>query len=102
MNEPLDEFEITMSSFRGAGGFRFLVQLIYSSDQVDRFRLIGGNKIMELQKYLDNRRKPWKVLKINFDFEIMDEFTVRTLHHIWDLIDQKRYGKTKLIYQARP
>lgn len=77
----------------------FNVETVYSSDTVDKFRISGGGKIMEFEKHLFKKRFPWKITFINFQFAEIDDRTSRTLDYIWELIDERRYGKARINYR---
>lgn len=79
----------------------FNVVVLYSSDSIDKFRVSGGQKIMEFEKHLYKKRSPWKVTYLNFEFDELDLNAMQRLHYMWDLIDEKRYGKRLTTYYRK-
>lgn len=91
----MDEFDITMNSWASGKAVKFHVILFYESAQVERYRLSAGDKTMDLEKRLLEKRKPWRILTMNFAMKEINNDTVRDLNTIYELIDEVRTGKTK-------
>ena len=104
----MEQFDITMKTWDNArkvsGRFTFRVELIYQSNQVERYKLTGGSKEMTLEKNLLTASilyKNWKIRNLNFTMEIVNESTVRTLHDIYKNIDVKMLGVISIVYQRQ-
>ncbi|MDB5276138.1 MAG: hypothetical protein JWR61_1093 [Ferruginibacter sp.] len=102
------KFNITMNTWdharKVAGNFSFLVELIYASDQVQRFKLTGGTKEMVLERNLlikSKLFKNWKIKDLNFRMEIVNEATVMTLHDIYKKIEEQMDGARSIAYQRQ-
>lgn len=98
----MDAFEIKMTPWNSSQSVTFRVTLIYESNQVERYQLKGGKKEVVFEKRLLQKSQKWKVLRTNFQFETVDEGTVRDMHRIWDMIDEWRTGKYKNMPTYRP
>jgi hypothetical protein len=89
-----DDFEIKMSVFGQPKRIvKFKVQVIYQSEQVERYKLTAGTKEMILEKNLLEKKANWKVKSVNFAMEVINEATVRNLNDVFELIDFKMTGK---------
>ena len=102
------EFTITMKTWdharKVAGNFAFRVELIYASDQVQRFKLNGGAKQMTLERNLLIKNtffKNWKIRDLNFRMEIVNEATIMTLHDIYKNIEAKMDGVRTIAWQRQ-
>ena len=104
----VDQFDITMKTYDNArkvsGKFIFHVELIYQSNQVERYKLTGGTKEMILEKNLLTALslyKNWKIRHLNFKMEIVNESTIMTLQDIYKKIDEKMLGVKSIVYQRQ-
>lgn len=91
----MEEFDITMTAWATGKAVKFHVEVYHESLQVERYRLTAGGKVMELEKRLLEKRKPWRILTMNFAMEVVNEDTVRDLNKIYERIDEVRTGKSK-------
>ncbi|MBL7745314.1 MAG: hypothetical protein JNN00_17700 [Chitinophagaceae bacterium] len=98
MNKPLpnvgDKFEILVNVFRMERKFRMQVEVLYTSEQVIRFKLTGGKKEMTMEKILIKKTNPWKITAINFTFQLDDQSAAMAIMYIQDELDyqiKRRY-----------
>ena len=70
---PGEKFEIVMSRWKDTRKFKMMVECIYVSEQVLRFKITGGQKEMIMEKLLLKKTNQWKIAKMNFQFEGDDE-----------------------------
>ena len=97
----MQTFEITMTPFRKKE-VKFTVDVYHRSDSVIRFRLTGGEKIMNLEKRLLEKTQPWKILSTNFEMEQKGEVAERNLSRVFELIDLELSNKpSKISYLQR-
>lgn len=92
----MEDFDIIMPVWgRGGKAVKFHVEVYHESLQVERYRLTAGGKVMELEKRLLEKRKPWRILTMNFPMQVVNDDTVRDLNRIYEKIDEIRTGKSK-------
>lgn len=79
------------------GRFRMQVLHFYSSDQVERFKVNGkNNRFVILEKRLNVKRQPWKLVEGTFTTENIQE-AAQALMDMQDAIDnylKQRDGET--------
>ena len=54
-------FDVIISNANGK--FKMLVQHYYSSPQVERFKISAGGRHIVMEKLLDRKRQPWKIVE---------------------------------------
>lgn len=93
----MEEFEIIMEVFTDGkySTLKFQVEVFYNTAQVQRFRLTGGKKIMELEKRLLVKKQPWKVIKTNFTMKEVNDETVLDLDRVCDRVNEHMTGKSR-------
>jgi hypothetical protein len=82
-----EKFEIIMSRWRDTRKFKMMVECIYVSDQVLRFKITAGQKEMIMEKLLLKKTNQWKIAKMNFQFEGDDETIAKAIMDIQDRIE---------------
>lgn len=70
-----EKFEIVVRRWMDSRKFKMNVECIHVSEQVVRFKITGGRKEMFMEKILIKKTNPWKITKMNFQFE-GDEETI--------------------------
>ena len=68
-----EKFKIVVSRWKDLRKFKMNVECIYVSEQVVRFKISAGSKEMFMEKILIKKTNPWKITKMNFQFEGDDE-----------------------------
>jgi len=84
---PGEKFEIIMSRWKDTRKFKMMVECIYASEQVLRFKITGGQKEMIMEKLLLKKTNQWKIAKMNFQFEGDDESIAKAIMDIQDRIE---------------
>lgn len=82
-----EKFEIIMSRWKDTRKFKMMVECIYVSEQVLRFKITGGQKEMIMEKLLLKKTNQWKIAKMNFQFEGDDETITKAIMDIQDRIE---------------
>ncbi|HEY5966384.1 MAG TPA: hypothetical protein VIU35_00335 [Chitinophagaceae bacterium] len=82
-----EKFEIIMSRWKDTRKFKMMVECIYVSDQVLRFKITGGQKEMIMEKLLLKKTNQWKITKMNFQFEGDDKTIAMAIMNIQDRIE---------------
>jgi len=82
-----EKFEIIMSRWKDTRKFKMMVECIYVSEQVLRFKITGGQKEMIMEKLLLKKTNQWKIAKMNFQFEGDDETIAKAIMDIQDRIE---------------
>ena len=82
-----EKFEIIMSRWKDKRKFKMMVECIYVSEQVLRFKITGGQKEMIMEKLLLKKTNQWKIAKMNFQFEGDDETIAKAIMDIQDRIE---------------
>ena len=90
-----EKFEIVVNRWKDPGKFKMNVECIYVSDQVIRFKISGGQKEMIMEKLLMKKTYPWKITKMNFQFEGNDESIAMAVMNIQDAIEEHINPPTK-------
>ena len=93
-----DNFQLRMLPM-GKSTIKFNVEVYYRSNVVLRFRLKGGDKVMELEKRLLQKQNSWKILSINFELEKVDETTTRNLFELFHMLDEQITGTSRVTYR---
>jgi hypothetical protein len=86
---PGEKFEIVIQRWKDSKKFKMNVECIHVSEQVLRFMITGGQKEMIMEKLLLKKTNPWKVAKMNFQFEGDDESIAMAIMNIQDAIDHQ-------------
>ena len=84
---PGEKFEIIMSRWKDTRKFKMMVECIYVSEQVLRFKITGGQKEMIMEKLLLKKTNQWKITKMNFRFEGDDKTIAMAIMNIQDRIE---------------
>jgi len=87
MMEVGEKFEILFRRWKDQQKFRMMVECVYISDQVLRFKITGGKKEMIMEKLLLKKTNPWKIAKMNFQFEGDDETIAMSIMRIQEEIE---------------
>jgi hypothetical protein len=82
-----ETFEIIMTGWKDPRRFKMMVECVYISDQVLRFKVTGGQKEMIMEKLLLKKTNQWKIAKMNFKFEGNDEAIAMSIMRIQDEIE---------------
>ena len=82
-----EKFEIIIQRFGDRKKFKMMVECIYLSEQVLRFKITGGQKEMIMEKLLLKKTNPWKIAKMNFQFEGDDKSIAMAIMNIQDSIE---------------
>ena len=82
-----EKFDIIIQRFGDSIKFKMAVECIHVSDQVLRFKITGGQKEMIMEKLLLKKTNPWKIAKMNFQFEGDDKTIAMALMNIQDRIE---------------
>ena len=82
-----EKFEIIIQRFGDSRKFKMRVECIHVSDQVLRFKVTGGQKEMIMEKLLLKKTNPWKISKMNFQFEGDDKSIAMAIMNIQDKIE---------------
>ena len=82
-----EKFEIVFRRWKDQQKFRMMVECVYISDQLLRFKITGGKKEMIMEKLLLKKTNPWKIAKMNFQFEGDDETIAMSIMRIQEEID---------------
>jgi hypothetical protein len=82
-----EKFEIIMKRWNDPRKFKMMVECIHVSDQVLRFKITGGQKEMIMEKHLLKKTYPWKIAKMNFQFEGDDKTVAMAIMNIQDSIE---------------
>ena len=90
-----EKFAITIRRFKDSRKFRMMVECIYVSNQVLRFKVTGGQKEMIMEKLLLKKTNPWKIAKMNFQFEGDDKSIAMAIMNIQDRIEYHINPPTK-------
>ncbi len=90
----MDSFKVYMNPL-GKRAVEFKVDIYYNTEAVMRFRLSGGDKIMDLEKRLLQKTNKWKVLSSNFKFENVGEHTTRNLFELFKILDEQISGNPR-------
>ena len=92
---PGEKFEIVIQRWKDLKKFKMNVECIYVSEQVLRFKITGGQKEMIMEKLLLKKTFPWKITKINFQFDGNDEAVAMAIMNIQDAIEEHINPPTK-------
>ena len=84
-----EKFEIVIKRFNDSRKFKMNVECIYISEQVLRFKITGGQKEMIMEKLLLKKTYPWKIAKMNFQFEEDDKSVALSIMNIQDAIEER-------------
>ena len=84
-----EKFEIIIKRFKDSKKFKMNIECIHVSEQVLRFKITGGQKEMIMEKLLLKKTYPWKIAKMNFQFEGNDESTAMAIMNIQDAIEAR-------------
>jgi hypothetical protein len=90
-----EKFEIIIQRFGDSRKFKMMVECIHISDQVLRFKVAGGQKEMIMEKLLLKKTNPWKIAKMNFQFEGDDKSIAMAIMNIQDKIEHYINPPTK-------
>jgi hypothetical protein len=90
-----ENFEIVVKLWKDSKIFKMQVECIYISEQVLRFKITGGQKEMFMEKLLLKKTYPWKITKINFQFDGKDEAVAMAIMNIQDAIEERINPPTK-------
>ena len=82
-----EKFEIIIQRFGDRKKFKMMVECIYVSEQVLRFKITGGKKEMVMEKLLMKKTNQWKITKMNFQFEGDDKTIALAIMNIQDRIE---------------
>ncbi|HEY5774165.1 MAG TPA: hypothetical protein VIS75_16115 [Chitinophagaceae bacterium] len=82
-----EKFDIIIQRFGDSRKFKMMVECIHVSDQVLRFKITGGQKEMIMEKLLIKKTNPWKIAKMNFQFEGDDKNIAMAIMNIQDRIE---------------
>ena len=82
-----EKFDIIIQRFGDSIKFKMAVECIHVSDQVLRFKITGGQKEMIMEKLLLKKTNPWKIAKMNFQFEGDDKSIALAVMNIQDRIE---------------
>ena len=82
-----EKFEIIVQRFDDSRKFKMIVECIYTSEQVLRFKIAAGQKEMIMEKLLLKKTNQWKIAKINFQFEGDDKSIAMAIMNIQDSIE---------------
>lgn len=82
-----EKFEIVIQRFNDLRKFKMNVECIYVSEQVLRFKITGGQREMIMEKLLLKKTYPWKIAKMNFQFDANDESAAMAIMNIQDAIE---------------
>ena len=91
--------EIILTMIGKNGPVEFKVQRVYKSDQLQKFCLTGGDKIMMVEKRLLVKRYPWKVSAINFEIDKSDEKSGERLSELFEKMEEIFFGKLRSSYR---
>ncbi len=94
----MENFEILMNPL-GKRVVKFNVDVYHNTDVVMRFRLTGGDKVMELEKRLLQKSNKWKILSTNFEFNNVGEDTTRNLFELFKILDEHITGNPGSSYR---
>jgi len=84
-----EKFEIIMSRWKDTRKFKMMVECIYVSEQVLRFKITGGQKEMIMEKLLLKKTNQWKITKMNFQFEGDDKAIAKSIMTIQNEIEYR-------------
>ncbi len=84
---PGEKFEIIVKRWRDSHRFKMNVECIYISELVIRFRITAGRKEMFMEKILIKKTNPWKITKMNFQFEGEEETIAMAIMKIQNEIE---------------
>ena len=90
-----EKFEIIVQRFNDSRKFKMNVECIHVSAQVLRFKITGGRKEMIMEKLLLKKTYPWKITKMNFQFDGNDEAIAMAIMNIQDAIEVRINPPTK-------
>lgn len=95
------DFIVHMRHIDNMRKVKFRIELIHQSPALERYRLTGGEKQMILQKKIERQHswKNWQVIDVNFEIKHISHDTINMLHHIYKIIDQKRFGRQMITYR---
>jgi len=82
-----EKFEIIIQRFDDSRKFKMMVECIHVSEQVLRFKVTAGQKEMIMEKHLLKKTYPWKIAKMNFQFEGDDKSIAMAIMNIQDSIE---------------
>jgi len=82
-----EKFEIIVQRFDDSRKFKMIVECIYTSEQVLRFKIAAGQKEMIMEKFLLKKTNQWKIAKMNFHFEGDDKSIAMAMMNIQDRIE---------------
>lgn len=101
MNLSDTEFDLEYTPIKKLKPVKFHVEVIYQSEQVERYKLSAAGKWIILEKKIERQHswKNWKVLDINYEIKNIDEWTMANFHHVYKLIDEKRFGRRIITYR---
>jgi hypothetical protein len=82
-----EKFEIIIQRFDDSRKFKMMVECIYVSEPVLRFKITAGQKEMMIEKFLLKKTNQWKIAKMNFPFEGDDKSIAMAIMNIQDRIE---------------
>lgn len=100
MSDPINTFNVTIYQYKDGKriGYNRKVDHIYSSDQVERFKIYGsGNKVMIIEKRLMINKQPWKIIEglVNTDDIEKAAMAIFNLQNALDEYLDEKSGKKK-------
>jgi hypothetical protein len=90
-----EKFEIIVRRWQDSRNFKMNVECMYVSDQVLRFKITAGRKEMMMEKIVIKKTSPWKITKMNFQFEGDDKTVAMAIMRIQDEIEHYINPPTK-------
>jgi len=75
--------------------FRMNVEIFYRSEQVIRFKIVAGEKIMIMEKLLTKTKGQWKIKEMNFVMTGDTKVNAGSIMNIQDQIDYYLEGRPK-------
>ena len=90
-----EKFEIVIKRFNDLRKFKMNVECIHVSGQLLRFKITGGQKEMTMEKLLLKKTYPWKITKLNFQFDGNDKSIALAIMNIQDAIEEHINPPTK-------
>lgn len=90
-----EKFEIVVQRWKDLKKYKMNVECIHVSEQVLRFKITGGQKELIMEKLLLKKTNPWKIAKMNFQFEGDDKSIAMAIMNIQDAIEERINPPTK-------
>jgi hypothetical protein len=80
-------FDIIISKMQGGNRYKMRATHIWSSEQVERFKITGGDRYILMEKRLDNHKQPWKITEGNFKTGIDTDKATWAIMEMKEILD---------------